>query len=130
MVKFLVHMKELTTLWFPGMVVAPIKETVASYVPCWKCNSSVAPEHPSQLPSSNSLESNQFAKYIMYNGDHAVFCFNVDESVVPAALKHELQCPVHDAIDIKHVAPDLVRRWELTFHITYYYTDMKLVCVF
>ena len=37
-----------------------------------------------------------------------VYCFRLNEGIVPAAMDEDLECPLHGKIKIVHTAPDLV----------------------
>lgn len=96
------HLHSLATLWFPGMIISP-KHSTTSYVPCWKCYGGME-----KSQSTSQCLSNRHARYITYNNDKPVYCFNIDDCIVPAALEQALNCPVHVKIDIMQIAPDLV----------------------
>ena len=96
------HIKSLASDWFPGMFLSPTTQPAKfpTYMPCWKCFAEIGAE---RLQDSAKLPGLYIVK------DHnPVHCFVFDDTIVPAALQRDLECPIHGKIKVNHIAPDLV----------------------
>ena len=71
------------------------------YLPCWKCYGHKLCDQT--LPTDIKLEGSW-----VYHDAKPVYCFILNESIIPAALGQDLECPLHGKIHIVHTAPDLV----------------------
>lgn len=103
------HVKSLASNWFPGMLISHATK-FNTYMPCWKCFAEIGTEQLFQ----NS--GKQPGLYVMKN-KNPVHCFHFEDSIVPVARQHDLECPIHGRIKVMHEAPDLVSKQLLCAHV-------------
>ena len=92
------------TFYSTGMLLKEndLQSSSPAHLPCWKCYGQMACTR--EIPTDVKLENTW-----VYHNARPVYCFGLTESIVPAALGHDLECPLHGKIEIVHTAPDLVR---------------------
>ena len=91
------HIRNLATDWFPGMFLsAPLNQT---FMPCWKCCAEIG---------SANIDSAATMGSFIARDMNPIHTFIFEDSIVPAALQGDLECPLHGKLRVIHVAPDLV----------------------
>ena len=98
------HIQSLASDWFPGMLLQRHHQ-VPTHLPCWKCFGEMGCSNQTCL-SDTPLDGDW-----VYSNGNPVYCFSLTNSIVPAALGEDLECPLHGKIQILHTAPDLVGHW-------------------
>ena len=96
------HVKSLATNWFPGMLLTPQNMSFVTFLPCWKCYAEIG------FGSLKHSYSKRIAGHFICKSSNPVFCFILEENIVPAALSQDLECPLHSHVKYVHMVPDLV----------------------
>ena len=90
-----------------------------TYLPCWKCYGH------KPFPERELKWEGDW----VFHEERPVYCFTLNQTLVPAAQEEDVECPLHGRISIEHIAPDLVRYDHVQFVLLYTFNSIYVFSI-
>ena len=107
------HILDIGEEWFPGTFYDTCSKEVFSYVPCPVGLSQDGDNNGCILQSDNT---NDLIHQFLHFGGRNIFCFSVKDLLdAYATQSRSINCPTHNELLVKEIAPDLVSHYHKLF---------------